>query len=111
MGRVQGVPSSLTIGNSCTTYTLATPGRPERVKPPQPARRVAPAMWVTVTRVAGRGVSGGPAAGEDVTWPDDLDLRLVPEPARAAGHSGDLDDAVLQQALLGVVRAAADRSA
>jgi hypothetical protein len=53
---------------------------------------------------------GRPAA-DDVTWLDDLDLGLLPEPARAAVRSGNLGDADLRQALLGVVQAEADRGA
>jgi hypothetical protein len=53
----------------------------------------------------------GRPAGEEVTWLDDLDLGLLPEPARAAVERGDLTDADLQQALLGVVRAEVDRGA
>jgi hypothetical protein len=53
----------------------------------------------------------GRPAGDDVTWLDDVDLGLLPESARAAVRSGDLEDADLRQALLGVVRAEADRGA
>jgi hypothetical protein len=64
-----------------------------------------------VVRPEGGVLKIGRPTGDDVTWLDELDLGLLPEPARAAVHSGDLDDAVLQQALLGVVRAEADRGA
>jgi hypothetical protein len=44
-----------------------------------------------------------------VTWLDDVDLGLLPEPARAAVDRGDLENADLQQALLGIIRAEATR--
>jgi gentisate 1,2-dioxygenase len=53
----------------------------------------------------------GRPAGKDVTWLDDLDLGLLPEPARAAVESGDLTHADLTQALLGVVQAEVHRGA
>jgi hypothetical protein len=53
----------------------------------------------------------GRPVGSDVTWLDDVDLGLLPEPARAAVERGDLTDADLQRALLGVVRAEVDRGA
>ena len=48
---------------------------------------------------------------EGVTWLDDLDLGLLPEPARAAVERGDLTDGSLEVPLLGVVRAEVDRGA
>jgi hypothetical protein len=51
----------------------------------------------------------GRPIGDDVTWLDDVDLGLLPEPARAAVDSGDLENADLQQALLGIIRAEATR--
>jgi hypothetical protein len=53
----------------------------------------------------------GRQTGDDVTWLDDLDLSLLPAPARAAVENGDLADADLTRALLGVVQAEADRGA
>ncbi len=51
----------------------------------------------------------GRPAGDDVTWLDDVDLTLLPEPARAAVERGDLSDDALQTALLGVVQAEVQR--
>lgn len=53
----------------------------------------------------------GRPAGDEVTWLDDVDLGLLPEPARAAVQRGDLSDPDLHTALLGVVRAETDRGA
>ncbi|SDY27835.1 hypothetical protein SAMN05661080_02928 [Modestobacter sp. DSM 44400] len=64
-----------------------------------------------VVRPEGGVLKIGRPAGDDVTWLDDLDLGLLPEPARAAVESGDLGSADLAQALLGVVQAEADRGA
>jgi hypothetical protein len=51
----------------------------------------------------------GRPAGDDVTWLDDVDLGLLPGPAREAVERGDLTDGSLETALLGVVRAEVDR--
>lgn len=53
----------------------------------------------------------GRPTGDDVTWLDDVDLGLLPEPARAAVERGDLSDGALQTALLGVVQAQVQRGA
>jgi hypothetical protein len=62
-----------------------------------------------VVRPEGGVLKVGRSMGDDVTWLDDVDLSLLPEPARAAVENGDLSDADLQQALLGVVRAEVNR--
>lgn len=51
----------------------------------------------------------GRQTGDDVTWLDDVDLGLLPGPAREAVERGDLTDGSLETALLGVVRAEVDR--
>ena len=51
----------------------------------------------------------GRPTGDGVTWLDDVDLGLLPEPAREAVERGDLADGALETALLGVVRAEVDR--
>lgn len=62
-----------------------------------------------VVRPEGGVLKVGSRAGDDVTWLDDVDLGLLPEPARAAVERGDLADADLRQALLGIVKAEANR--
>jgi hypothetical protein len=51
----------------------------------------------------------GRPTGDGVTWLDDVDLGLLPEPAREAVERGDLADGALETALLGVVRAEVNR--
>jgi hypothetical protein len=51
----------------------------------------------------------GRSTGDGVTWLDDVDLDLLPEPAREAVARGDLADGSLETALLGVVRAEVNR--
>ena len=51
----------------------------------------------------------GRPAGDDVTWLDDVDLGLLPAPAREAIERGDLADSSLEVALLGVVDAEVKR--
>jgi hypothetical protein len=51
----------------------------------------------------------GRPTGDGVTWLDDLDLGLLPDPAREAAERGDLADEALTTALLGVVRAEVNR--
>ena len=51
----------------------------------------------------------GRPTGDGVTWLDDVDLGLLPAPAREAVDRGDLTDSSLQVALLGVVRAETHR--
>lgn len=51
----------------------------------------------------------GRSVGDEVTWLDDVDLGLLPGPARAAVQNGDLTSPDLIQALRGVVRAEVDR--
>ncbi|GAB3349806.1 hypothetical protein [Modestobacter lapidis] len=53
----------------------------------------------------------GRPTGDGVAWLDDLDLGLLPAPAREAVERGDLGDGSLEVALLGVVRAETDRGA
>ncbi|CAA9318167.1 MAG: hypothetical protein AVDCRST_MAG61-2127 [uncultured Friedmanniella sp.] len=53
----------------------------------------------------------GRPTGDDVTWLDDVDLGLLSADARAAVERGELSDSSLELALLGVVRAQADRGA
>ena len=53
----------------------------------------------------------GRTTGDDVIWLDDVDLGLLSSDARAAVDRGDLTDSSLEVALLGVVRAQADRGA
>jgi hypothetical protein len=53
----------------------------------------------------------GRSTGDGVTWLDDVDLGLLSEPARKAVERGDLSDSALEVALLGVVRAEANRGA
>jgi hypothetical protein len=64
-----------------------------------------------VVRPEGGVLRIGRPTGDEVTWLDDLDLGLLPTPARAAVERGDLGSADLAQALLGVVRAEVDRGA
>ena len=47
----------------------------------------------------------GRRTGGDVTWLDDVDPGLLPEPARRALESGDTGDAALSTALRGIVEA------
>ena len=51
----------------------------------------------------------GRPTGDDVTWLDDVDLGLLPAPAREAVERGDLADSSLEVALLGVVDAEVKR--
>ena len=51
----------------------------------------------------------GRSTGDGVTWLDDVDLGLLPEPAREAVERGNLADSALETALLGVVRAEVNR--
>ena len=53
----------------------------------------------------------GRPTGDDVTWLDDVDLGLLSADARAAVERGELSDGSLELALLGIVRAQADRGA
>lgn len=53
----------------------------------------------------------GRTTGDDVTWLDDVDLGLLSADARASVERGELGDDSLQVALLGIVRAQADRGA
>jgi hypothetical protein len=62
-----------------------------------------------VVRPEGGVLKIGRPTGDDVTWLDDVDLGLLPEPARAALEGGDLNSADLQQALLGVIQAEVKR--
>jgi hypothetical protein len=51
----------------------------------------------------------GRPTGDDVTWLDDVDLGLLPWPARQAVEHGDLTDSALEVALLGVLSAETNR--
>ena len=62
-----------------------------------------------VVRPEGGVLKIGRPTGDDVTWLDDVDAGLLPEPARAALEDGDLASADLQQALLGVIQAEVKR--
>jgi hypothetical protein len=53
----------------------------------------------------------GRRVGGDTIWLDDVDVRQLPGPAREALDRGEHSDQTLQTALLGVVRAEADRGA
>ena len=53
----------------------------------------------------------GRPTGDDVTWLDDVDLGLLSTEARSAVERGELMDGSLELALLGIVRAQADRGA
>ena len=58
-----------------------------------------------VVRRDGDTLKIGQRIGDDVTWTDDVDVSLLPEPARAALDRGDTDDAALQLALRAVAGA------
>jgi hypothetical protein len=51
----------------------------------------------------------GRPSGDDVTWLDDVDLGLLPAPAREAVQRGDLSDDSLETALRGIVAAQVNR--
>ena len=51
----------------------------------------------------------GRPSGDDVTWLDDVDLGLLPEPAREAVERGDLSAGALETALRGIVGAQVNR--
>lgn len=51
----------------------------------------------------------GRPSGDDVTWLDDVDLGLLPAPAREALERGDLTDGDLEAALRGIVGAQVNR--
>jgi hypothetical protein len=51
----------------------------------------------------------GRPTGDDVTWLDDVDLGLLPAPAREALDRGDLSDGALETALRGIVGAQVNR--
>ena len=51
----------------------------------------------------------GRHVGGETTWLDDVDLTLLPGPAREALDRGEHSDQALQTALLGVVRAEVNR--
>jgi hypothetical protein len=51
----------------------------------------------------------GRQVGGETTWLDDVELDLLPDPAREALERGDHTDQALQTALLGVVDAQAKR--
>ena len=51
----------------------------------------------------------GRPSGDDVTWLDDVDLDLLPAPAREALERRDFSDGALETALRGIVGAQANR--
>jgi hypothetical protein len=53
----------------------------------------------------------GRQVGGNTIWLDEIDVSLLPEPAREALDRGEHTDLTLQTALLGVVRAEVDRGA
>jgi hypothetical protein len=53
----------------------------------------------------------GRRVGGDTTWLDDIEVSRLPGPAREALDRGEDADQTLQTALLGVLRAEADRGA
>jgi hypothetical protein len=53
----------------------------------------------------------GRQVGGDTTWLDEIEVSQLPEPAREALDRGEHTDQTLQTALLGVVRAEANRGA
>jgi YD repeat-containing protein len=57
----------------------------------------------------GDGLRVGRRVAGDVTWLDTVDLGLLPTPAREALDRGDTSDVSLQNALLGVTTAEAER--
>ena len=58
-----------------------------------------------VVRRDGDTLKVGQRTGDDVTWTDDVDLGLLPEPARAALDRGDTADPALQLALRAIAGA------
>jgi hypothetical protein len=64
---------------------------------------------VFVLRPDGGRLRVGRRVGEDVTWLDDVDLAVLPEPARAALERGEPDDEALRTAVRGVAQAQVQR--
>ena len=63
-----------------------------------------------VLRKEGAGLKvGSRAGGDEVTWLDDVDPTLLPEPARQALESGDTGNQELTTALRGIVEAEVKR--
>jgi hypothetical protein len=53
----------------------------------------------------------GRQVGGDTTWLDEIEVSQLPQPAREALDRGEHSEQTLQTALLGVVRAEANRGA